>query len=271
MSVKTVRISKLGRDYKISPHFKLSEMACKDGSDTVLYSTELMEKLEELRAYGGFTVSINSGYRTKAYNSRIGGASKSQHIRGTAADVVVKKNGQVVDARLICCLCQHLGFKGVAWISYRAVHVDMRTSGIYRGTESKGFGNNVGGDFFKYFGFSLSKIEALKVKEETPTPTPTPTPAPQEPKKETEEDDMKYYKTIDEVPSYYKEAIQKLIDKGVLQGTGGTEINVSEDLCRVMTLLNRLGIFDFKQSQSGDIADFDKRVAAVVIGAMNTI
>lgn len=170
MAVKTVSIKSLGRDYKISPHFKLGEMACKDGSDKVLYSTELMEKLEELRAYGGFTVSINSGYRTKAYNSRIGGASKSQHIQGTAADVVVKKDGQVVDARLICCLCQHLGFKGVAWISYRAVHVDMRTSGIYRGTESKGFGNNVGGDFFKYFGFSLSKIEALKVSQEPENP-----------------------------------------------------------------------------------------------------
>ena len=269
MSVKTVKISKLGRDYKISPHFKLSEMACKDGSDKVLYSTELMAKLEELRAYGGFTVSINSGYRTKAYNSRIGGASKSQHIQGTAADIIVRKDGQVVDARLICCLCQHLGFKGVAWISYRAVHVDMRTSGIYRGTESKGFGNNVGGDFFKYFGFSLSKIEALKVKEETPVPTPAPTP--QEPKKETEEDEMKYYKTIDEVPSYYKEAVQKLIDKGVLQGTGGAEINVSEDLCRIMTLLNRLGIFDLKESQGGEISDLDKKVASIVINAMSAI
>lgn len=170
MAVKTVSIKALGRDYNISPHFKLSEMACKDGSDKVLYSTELMAKLEELRAYGGFTVSINSGYRTKAYNSRIGGASKSQHVQGTAADVVVKKDGQVVDARLICCLCQHLGFKGVAWISYRAVHVDMRTSGIYRGTESKGFGNNVGGDFFKYFGFSLSKIEALKASQKPENP-----------------------------------------------------------------------------------------------------
>lgn len=170
MAVKTVSIKALGRDYKISPHFKLSEMACKDGSDKVLYSTELMAKLEELRAYGGFTVSINSGYRTPTYNKKIHGASRSQHVLGTAADIVVKKNGAVVNAKKVCCLCQHLGFKGVAWISYRAVHVDMRTSGIYRGTESKGFGNNVGGDFFKYFGFSLSEIEALKASQEPEKP-----------------------------------------------------------------------------------------------------
>lgn len=56
MSVKTAYISKLGKDYQISTHFKLSEMRCKDGSDKVLYSTELLNKLEELRSYGGFTM-----------------------------------------------------------------------------------------------------------------------------------------------------------------------------------------------------------------------
>lgn len=86
-------ISKAGRDHKISPHFALKEMACKDGSDKVLYSTGLMSMLEKLRAYGGFTVHINSGYRSPSYNRKIGGASKSQHIYGTAADIIVKKDG----------------------------------------------------------------------------------------------------------------------------------------------------------------------------------
>lgn len=271
MAIKTVYLSRMGRDYSISPHFKLKEMACKDGSDKVLYSTELMEKLEELRAYGGFTVSINSGYRTPAYNKKIGGASRSQHTLGTAADIVVRKNGAVVNTKKLCCLCQTLGFKGIGYISANAIHVDMRSSGTYRGDERKGYGGNVNGDFYRYFGIGKAEIEALKVKEEATTLIPTPTPAPQEPKKETEEDNMKYYKTIDEIPSYYKEAIQKLIDKGVLQGTGGTEINVSEDLCRIMTLLNRLGVLDLKEFQGGEISDLDKRVATIVINAMSTI
>lgn len=166
MAVKTVSIKALGRGYNISPHFKLSEMACKDGSDKVLYSTELMEKLEELRAYGGFTVSINSGYRTPAYNKKIGGASRSQHVLGTAADIVVKKNGAVVNAKKVCCLCQSLGFKGIGYISANATHVDMRVSGSYRGDERRGFSGNVGGDFYRYFGISAAEIEALKVSQE---------------------------------------------------------------------------------------------------------
>lgn len=169
MAVKTVSIKSLGRDYNISPHFKLSEMACKDGSDKVLYSTELMAKLEELRAYGGFTVSINSGYRTPAYNKKIHGASRSQHILGTAADIVVKKNGAVVNAKKICCLCQSLGFKGIGYISANAVHVDMRASGSYRGDERQGYGNNAS-DFYRYFGISKAEIEALKVSQKAVNP-----------------------------------------------------------------------------------------------------
>lgn len=56
-----------------------------------------------------------------------------------------------------------------------------------------------------------------------------------------EEDDMVYYKTIKDVPSYYKDAIQKLIADGTLKGSGG-EINVSEDFCRIMTVLDRKGL-----------------------------
>lgn len=165
MAVKTASIKSLGRDYKISPHFKLGEMACKDGSDKVLYSTELVERLEELRAYGGFTVSINSGYRTPAYNKKIGGASRSQHTLGTAADIVVKKNGAVVNAKKVCCLCQSLGFKGIGYISANATHVDMRVSGSYRGDERQGYGNNVS-DFYRYFNIAKTEIEALKVSQE---------------------------------------------------------------------------------------------------------
>ena len=162
MSIQKKYISKVGRDYLISPHFSIGEMACKDGSDEVLYSTELMSMLEKLRSYGGFTVHINSGYRSPSYNRKIGGASKSQHTLGTAADIVVKKNGKTVSAKKICCLCQDLGFKGVAYISESAVHVDMRNSGLYRGDERKGYSANVGGDFYRYFNIRKSEINALK-------------------------------------------------------------------------------------------------------------
>ena len=62
--------------------------------------------------------------------------------------------------------------------------------------------------------------------------------------KEMEDDDMKYYKTLNDVPSSYNAAVQKAMDKGALNGSGGKEINVSDDLCRTLTVLDRLGKLD---------------------------
>lgn len=59
-----------------------------------------------------------------------------------------------------------------------------------------------------------------------------------------EGDGVVTYKTLDDVPSWYKPAVQKAVDKGALKGTSGEEINVSEDLCRTLTVLDRLGKLD---------------------------
>ena len=61
---------------------------------------------------------------------------------------------------------------------------------------------------------------------------------------EKEEGAMTIYKTLSDVPSYYKVAVQKAINRDALKGTGGGEINVSEDLCRTLTVLDRLGKLD---------------------------
>lgn len=56
-----------------------------------------------------------------------------------------------------------------------------------------------------------------------------------------EEKEMVYYKTLEDVPSSYRQTIKKLVDIGVLKGTGGGVLNISEDMCRILTILNRLG------------------------------
>ena len=56
------------------------------------------------------------------------------------------------------------------------------------------------------------------------------------------EEEMTYYKTIGDVPADYRPTVQKLLDKGALKGYGDGTINVSEDLCRTMTILDRLGL-----------------------------
>jgi len=52
------------------------------------------------------------------------------------------------------------------------------------------------------------------------------------------------YKTLADVPSWYKGAVQKAVDKGAIQGDGQGNIYASEDLCRTFAALDRLGKLD---------------------------
>lgn len=65
--------------------FKLQEFACKHCGEVKL-DIELLLKLEELKVHTG-PLSINSGYRCPTHNRNVGGASNSQHLKGTAADI----------------------------------------------------------------------------------------------------------------------------------------------------------------------------------------
>ena len=75
-----------------STHFSWSEFACHDGTP---YPAEwrktrakiLASVLEGLRAHlGGHPLQLGSVYRTPSWNRQNGGASKSQHPQGKAAD-----------------------------------------------------------------------------------------------------------------------------------------------------------------------------------------
>ena len=70
---------------QLSKNFKVKEFACKDGSDKILISDELVVMLQQLRDRIG-AIRISSGYRTVSWNSKIGGAVNSSHTMGMAAD-----------------------------------------------------------------------------------------------------------------------------------------------------------------------------------------
>lgn len=72
-------------------------------------------------------------------------------------------------------------------------------------------------------------------------PTPAVKPEPTPPKEEEKE--MVYYKTINDVPEWYLPTIKKLVDKGALKGTGDG-LNISDDFCRIVVILDRLGKLD---------------------------
>lgn len=61
---------------------------------------------------------------------------------------------------------------------------------------------------------------------------------------QTEDEEMQKYKTIKDVPSWAQPTITKLVDNGALAGDGNGNIDVSEDFCRTMVVLDRLGKLD---------------------------
>lgn len=78
--------------------------------------------LQPLRDELKISVSVNSGYRCPRLNAMIGGASKSQHVTGNAADIVCFKIGNENLLRKIVEL--KLPFDQVInEFNYRWVHV----------------------------------------------------------------------------------------------------------------------------------------------------
>ena len=55
----------------------------------------------------------------------------------------------------------------------------------------------------------------------------------------TEDEDMVRWKTIEDVPAGYREMAQRYIDAGALKGKGNGEIDLSEDMIRVMEIMRR--------------------------------
>lgn len=103
----------------------MKEFACNDGSDTVLISDELVDLLQKIRDHFGVAVTINSGYRTSTYNKKVGGATNSQHVKGTAADIVVKGVDPLTVGQYVEYIMPDHGGIGV----YQTfTHVDVRAS-----------------------------------------------------------------------------------------------------------------------------------------------
>ena len=107
----------------LSANFKVKEFACKDGSDVIFVAPELVEVLQKIRNHFGKAVVINSAYRTTTYNEKVGGATYSQHLYGTAADIRI--NG--VSPKDIVEYAETLlnGTGGIGIYS-NFVHIDVR-------------------------------------------------------------------------------------------------------------------------------------------------
>ena len=120
MAIRTYSVSRDGDKY-VSKNFKVREFRCKDGSDKILIDDALVNYLQKIRDYFDAPITINSAYRTASHNKAVGGASSSQHLRGTAADIVVKG----VTPLKVAQYAEYIGVRGIG--KYNTfTHVDAR-------------------------------------------------------------------------------------------------------------------------------------------------
>lgn len=81
-----------GKNTNVTPHFSWAEFDCSDGSKVPAefesYVVELCENLEIIRREAGdHPIHVNSGYRSPAYNKKVGGKLASYHLRAMASDI----------------------------------------------------------------------------------------------------------------------------------------------------------------------------------------
>ena len=111
--------------HKLSRHFRKTEFQCKCGCYMQYFDELLFKMLEELRAeLGHKPIKINSGYRCKAHNDRIGGTRKSQHMEGRAVDIQYppKKDFSRMETARIA---EKVGFTGIG-VHDTFLHLDVR-------------------------------------------------------------------------------------------------------------------------------------------------
>lgn len=128
----------------VTPHFAVEEFAqrARHGFPSAPYPEEwvesrlrpLAEVLEVIRtALGGAPIRVISGYRTPAYNARIGGAPRSRHMEGDAADIKVAgwAAHKVHDAVLELHEGQKINIGGLGRYA-TFTHVDVRPGPLAR-------------------------------------------------------------------------------------------------------------------------------------------
>ena len=52
----------------------------------------------------------------------------------------------------------------------------------------------------------------------------------------------KRYNSIDEVPLWYREGVEKLVKSGVIHGDENGRLGLTEDLVKTLTILDRAGV-----------------------------
>lgn len=109
-----------------SEHFSRAELQCHCGCGKALMDAKFLAKLEELRVAYGKPMTVTSGYRCPAYNSKIAHTGiNGPHTTGQAIDIQICGE----EAYQLLLLAMQFGFSGLGigqrgLIDGRFMHLD---------------------------------------------------------------------------------------------------------------------------------------------------
>ena len=151
MAVKTYT---KGQKTQLSKNFTSLEFDCHGNGccSSTKVDSKLVDYLQKIRNHFGKAVSINSGYRCQKHNASVGGASKSNHMDGEAADIRISG----VTPLELAKYAESIGVLGLGVYSW-GVHIDTRTS--------KYFWYDGGASNVKTFGGTPVKEETKPIEE----------------------------------------------------------------------------------------------------------
>lgn len=121
---------KKGDSAQISKNFQYKEFDCHGSGccSTTVIDEKLVEYVQRIRDHFGKPVTITSPYRCEVHNRRVGGATRSYHMQGKAADIVV----QGVSSREVAKYAESIGILGIGLYETSAdgyfTHIDTRTT-----------------------------------------------------------------------------------------------------------------------------------------------
>jgi len=105
----------------IRTHFTNKEMDCSCGCEKTVAS-ELLVRLEALRALLDKPLLVTSGARCETHNREVGGKQHSWHLKGLAVDIACVDSNLRVD---IIRNASKLRFNGIG-IAKTFIHLDLR-------------------------------------------------------------------------------------------------------------------------------------------------
>ena len=131
-----------GKVVQLSKNFKSTEFDCHGFGccNSTEISLQLIDILQTVREHFGKSVTVNSGFRCKVHNKAVGGASKSNHLKGTAADIVVSG----IEPKEVAKFLESIGVLGIGLYPW-GCHVDTRTQKAFWYGDKQEYRSTFGG------------------------------------------------------------------------------------------------------------------------------